>query len=95
MGELIEVSQQLEEIETEELKERRHMEALELVNGLKDMYPNIPPSLLYTAALDYIYHPDKTEPDYEKDEDLRKEIEEMKQKSDDIKGIIQGIEVVD
>ena len=94
-SEFINVSQQLQEIEEEEERDRKHKEALEMVNGLKEVYPDIPPTILYTAVLDFLYHPEKTEPDYEKDPELKKEIDEMKSKADGISGIVQGIEVIE
>lgn len=94
-SEFIDVSQQLQEIEEEEERDRKHKEAMEMVNNISQMYPDIPPSILYTACLDYLYNPDKEEPDYEKDPELKKEIDDMKQKADAINGTIQGIEVIE
>ena len=93
-NQIAEVDASLGFAKAEDIKQQRHNEAMQMVNEIKDMYPEVPPSILYTAVLDYIMNPDKAEPQFENDDDLRKEVEDLQRASLNVQPIFQGIEVV-
>eukprot|EP00960_Hanusia_phi_P006859 195936-Hanusia_phi.AAC.1 len=86
------IKNQLQNIEEDDVKQERHQQAMQLVETLKESYPDIPPSLLYTAAIDYIMQPDMTEEEWQASEERQRVAKEMKERSDSIKGVVYGIE---
>ncbi|EKX36249.1 hypothetical protein GUITHDRAFT_117606 [Guillardia theta CCMP2712] len=70
---------------------RRNMDIYEL----KGQYPEIPETLLYTAAIDFVLYPDKTKEDFERDYEAVERANAMKAEADAVPTTFYGVKVLD
>lgn len=84
----------VEEVE-EDPKQALHRQTMEMLEKAKIDFPDIPETLLYTAVLDYILHPDKTQEDFENDAEAVARAEEMKAQADAVPSVFYGVKVLD
>lgn len=91
-----ELCEQITTIECEDKTPQQvaHEQAVDMVRDIRGLYPEIPESVLYTACLDYILYPDKTEEDFKNEMENNDEIKELQKRAKDVPTTIYGVEVL-